>query len=176
MELGLHAPEWNQMSMSEYLVTAYNYVVDGLKPKKIVVIQSCCGHYMKRTSTIIKRNFAKYVSIKSFLTECVVMMMLSRNIEKLDNIFVHFVKAISTPDAQDAEASLLALGRVCTEQKVEIAGIVNIDGGDKDHKDGQQPTMDTKTKTKSKTLYQNSPFCVRYGELLRATLGIGLVN
>ncbi|XP_048512535.1 uncharacterized protein LOC125501306 [Athalia rosae] len=163
--------EWNHMTVGEYLNMAYKYITIGQRPKNVVIVQSCCAHFMKRISMIIKKDFSQFQRKKSFLLECVAIMMLCRGMQELLQVFTHFVKAVSSPDEVDARNSLIVLAEIVTDRKLEIT-IMTDHGkemGDnaKETLHESKPEVDFETQKKSKAVYANSPFFQEFDNKLR---------
>jgi len=102
--------EWNRLDVTDYLKQVYSCLDKGLPmDNTLLIVHTCCAHFMKRVSSYIHKKFPKCIGIKTFVLECLAIMLMSTEILELGETFKEFITILLVPDAQKTEISITRL-------------------------------------------------------------------
>ena len=154
--------EWNSVTIQEYLNIMYKYCVDDVAPKKnLIIVKTCFGHFMKRISRAIHREFQKHIAIKAFILECMGLLCLCRNMKQLDEIFKHFATILLAKSEEKANDSIIAISSMIKK---------NIRNDNKLSEDINEIIKDAEDvedfQCEYTAIYRNSQFFNRYDEMV----------
>ena len=118
--------EWNTsngMNIQQYLDLTWDILM-GItnKPSNLICIVTCNAYVIRRIAKTIDTDpeFKSLKGIKSFLLECAALIILSKTIEELDNMFEDILNVIMERDNEKARHAITLLSGVRKKSKVEI--------------------------------------------------------
>ena len=132
--------EWNHMAIQTYLNIAYNRAEQNISfPKDVVIIHTCCSHYMHQTAENLDKKFPAYRG-RDLVLDCITFMILCKKLSELDVVFELTVSILLSPDVSVADKGLEKLNTFHKAGFAEIMGnksnfdieLTFDDDGDKD--------------------------------------------
>lgn len=98
---------WDDITITQYL----DEMFDVLMKKQMIrtnlcVLLTCCAHFLKRVAKHLDDNYNMSEEMRTFIMNCVSMMVLSRSIEEVDDIFTIFMRILLTKDKFVAERNI----------------------------------------------------------------------
>ncbi|EFN77632.1 120.7 kDa protein in NOF-FB transposable element, partial [Harpegnathos saltator] len=105
--------EWNRCNIREYLERIYSSLDKGTPIEDtLLIVHTCCAHFMKRVSSYIQKKFPKCIEIKTFLLECVAIMLMSTQFILLDEIFEEFITILLKPEEEKSQINIIRLNQL----------------------------------------------------------------
>ena len=102
--------EWNKCDIIDYLKRVYLYLDKELPiDNTLLIVHTCCAHFMKRMSSYMHKKFPKCIEIKAFLFKCIAAMLMSTKILQLDKIFKEFITVLLTRNVKETQISIIRL-------------------------------------------------------------------
>lgn len=100
--------EWNDhMKMKNYLQFAWNYLVENKAfPTDIIILLKCNAHLLRRISKTIKKDMPAFEGIKTFLLECVALIIMCRSMNELNRLMMDLSTIFYTKDEVNVAAPL----------------------------------------------------------------------
>jgi len=148
--------EWNRCNIVDYLKRVYLNVNEGTQIEDtFLIVHTCCAHFMKRVSSYMHTKFSKYIEIKTFVLECVAVMLMSTELLELDEIFEEFMTILLTPSAEKAQISIIRLNQLY--RKIDIVDQTE----DFEDQNLEYETILINDNSESR-IFTASPFFVRY--------------
>lgn len=148
--------EWNRCDIIDYLKRVYLILNEEVPIEDtFLIVHTCCAHFMKRVSSYMQKKFSKYIEMKTFVLECVAVMLMSTQLLELDKIFEEFMIILLTPGAEKAQISIIHLNQLY--RKIDICD----DRENFENQNFEYETMLINDKNESR-IFTASPFFVRY--------------
>lgn len=123
---------------------------------------------MKRVSSYIQKKFTKSVGIKTFVLECVAVMLMSTRLLLLDEIFEEFITILLTPKKEKSQISIIWLNQLRTKTGVFNRTDFEEDGEEEEEEQEENGNQDFEhenvlinEKNEGK-IFNASPFFRRY--------------
>jgi len=152
--------EWNRLDVTDYLKQVYSCLDKGLPMNDtLLIVHTCCAHFMKRVSSYIHKKFPKCIGIKTFVLECLAIMLMSTEILELDEIFKEFITILLVPDAQKTEISITRL-----QEFHKKSYIIDEIEDTEESEDFEDDSLLTNNKNENR-IFTASPFFTRYNNI-----------
>jgi len=117
----------------------------------LLIVHTCCAHFMKRVTSYIHKKFPKCIDIKTFVLECLAIMLMSTEILELDEIFKEFINILLVPNAQKSEIS------ITWQEFHKKSYIINEIEDTKENEDFEDDSLLTNNKNENR-IFTASPF------------------
>ena len=96
------------------------------KPAALILILTCNAHVIRRIAKTIENDnqFKKLKAIRTFLLECAGLIIMSKTIQELDNVFDDILNVILKRNEKEASYAITLLSGIQAKSKGEIQGLM----------------------------------------------------
>ena len=114
--------EWNdRMNITDYLSMTWKYLMEGKRiPSYVILLIICNAHLLRRISKTIEKDMGELIGIKTLLLNCSALMIISRSMKELNEVFEEVLNVIYQKDEKQTEIPLKLLSCVKNKNAEDI--------------------------------------------------------
>lgn len=152
---------WNKTDITQYL----NETFDVLQHKKkirsdLVILITCCAHFLKRVAKNVDKKFNITEDMRTFVLNCVSMMILCRTMDEVNEIYSIFMRILLTKEKFVAERNLKLIGEFYSHSDSDLVEQL----GQK----AEQTDLECLIDEKEGPIFKQSPYYSYYDERFTA--------